>query len=354
MTEHPTKDAARYLRHWSVAEYVATSMSTSVPGVPADRRRSKAKQAAFCVGQALEYLESATASSLFTKPLPLFYAAENLAKAACLIKTPHLLASDFKAHGLKSDQSRRNSIKNLQCAVYSKPGKDVWTRLFATCNADVVKFDHVTDGQSVVGDQRNAYATKPLYRRVVLLGNVLRHLPELAEDVRYTGWGHPFCVRVDQFTLMRVTGPPAQQTCSFLLRHNHDPATKAMVVDRERDLLRQYSRTMDVLDVVQYSAGINPPPDLTLPVTRLDVFGQLFMDFRRSDCVLSELCLYFIALFILSSVVRYEAEQWKRLIDDHPLEAILIDRFLDLAVRKLPNLLLNELTETTFLFQLAR
>ena len=34
--------------------------------------------------------------------------------------------------------------------------------------------------------------------------------------------------------------------------------------------------------------------------------------------------MYPLGLFILSDVVRYQPDQWKRLLDDHPAETILI------------------------------
>jgi len=58
---------------------------------------------------------------------------------------------------------------------------------------------------------------------------------------------------------------------------------------------------------------------------------------------LGELPSYYAALFILSDAVRYQGQR-ERLLQDHPEEAVLIDRFLDVAVRKLPNLALNHLT----------
>jgi hypothetical protein len=74
------------------------------------------------------------------------------------------------------------------------------------------------------------------------------------------------------------------------------------------------------------------------------------MDFGRTRVVLAELPTYYAALFILSDVVRYQG-QWKRLLDDHPQEAVLVDRFLEVATRKIPNLALNELARVLYLFR---
>jgi len=59
---------------------------------------------------------------MLTKPLPLFYAMENLAKAYCVLADATTLAEDFRSHGPKSDQSRRNSIGTLPATV-QKAGK---------------------------------------------------------------------------------------------------------------------------------------------------------------------------------------------------------------------------------------
>jgi hypothetical protein len=62
-----------------------------------------------------------------------------------------------------------------------------------------------------------------------------------------------------------------------------------------------------------------------------------------------ELASYYAALFILSDAVRYQG-QWQKVLDDHPEEEVLVDRFLDVAIRKLPNLALNHLTGAFHLF----
>ncbi len=82
-----------------------------------------------------------------------------------------------------------------------------------------------------------------------------------------------------------------------------------------------------------------------------DTFGAVHFDSSGGRLVLAEPVIHHAALFILSSAVRYMAEDWKRLVDDHPAEAILLDRYLDLASRKVPNLALNLLTGTVYSFR---
>ena len=117
-------------------------------------------------------------------------------------------------------------------------------------------------------------------------------------------------------------------------------------------MLRHFRRTSDVLDVIGY--GTTTHESITSPMIRNDVFGDRFMDFYHGRKDISELLTYLAALFILSDMVRYHADDWKRLLDAHQSEAILAHRFLDIAIRKVPNLILSSLEGEVFLFRVAR
>jgi hypothetical protein len=350
-TEDPRADARRYLRHWANEDFVEGMLRERHPTIAADRVRRRRRQIAFAIEQGLEYLISAEGTSLLTGPLPLFYAAENFAKATSLAVDPAVSAGDFETHGLTRDRAKRYSIKNLCCTIASRQ-PSVWSRLFQTSNADLLVIRHSEDGQGLESDRRAHYATSaPPTGRQLHLGALLRHLPELEDDVVYANWGSPFVAHIPNYTLTVTTGPPRSETFVFQVDHGHHEPTKDMIIDRESDLLRHYTRQFDALNVLGYTTTGG---HIGVPAMRLDVLGGVHMDFARGTLVLGEPVLYFAALFILSSVVRYDPEQWKRLTDDHPAEAILVERFLDVAARKLPNLILNELHARVFLFRASR
>jgi hypothetical protein len=354
-SENPTVDVRRYLRHWTNEAFVADRLRSKHPGLGSDRRRTKSRQIAVFIEQGVEFLESAAVSAVLTKPLALFYAAESLAKAACIFRVEDPDATGFASHGLSGEhKTKRYSIKNLACRV-QRPGRDVWSQLFRHFNSDRARISRQLDGQMLHTDWLNPYATKPLAKRTLLqLGELLRHLPELVEDLVFTGWGHAYVVHASTLWLIDSTGPPARQNLRVTLRHGHDRGTKDMIINRESDLLKQFRRQSDTFDVLEYETGPLPAGSLRGPNVRLDVFGEPYMDFARGTRVFGELILYHASLFVLSDVVRYQPEQWLRLLDDHREEAIVIERFLDIAVRKLPNLILNELSEQLFMFKFAR
>ena len=144
-TENPSRDVRRFLQHWSDEDFVGERLSARFSSLPAATRRTKARTVAGTVSQALEYLAAAEGTPLFTKPLPMFYAAENLAKAVAISKTASLMSSDFKTHGIAGDDAKRYSIRNLRCKV-GKPGKDTWSHFFRVANADSVVLQRSVDG----------------------------------------------------------------------------------------------------------------------------------------------------------------------------------------------------------------
>jgi YaaC-like Protein len=353
-TENPGVEVRRYLRHWSNTDHLENEIQSRHPGTAAERRRRKARDVSATVSQGIELLEAASVASLLTKPLPLFYAAEAFAKAMAMINDASLEGGDFKAHGLRGVKKQRYFIRTLSCQV-AAAGSDVWSRVATRLNADWTLFASYLDGVGTIADRRDVPGgAPPSTGRELALGNLLRHLPELAEDLPAAGCPHPFVVHVRDITVQQHTGPPPNASINVTLRHAHNPDTKEMIINHEAatGLLRGYNRVRDAYDVLVYSAGAPTLAEIVRPHLRGDIFGELYFDFARSRTPLAEFPTYYAALFTLSDVVRYQG-QWKRLIDEHPEEAVLIERFLDIAVRKLPNLALNELAGGVYLFKVG-
>lgn len=351
-TEHPAAEVCRYLRHWTDPDFVEGEIHGLHASAPAEKRRRKTRDLCASVGQGLELIESARASSLLTKPLPMFYATEALGKAVCVLLDADIEGSDFKTHGLIGVNKHRYFVRTLSCKV-AGPGSDVWSRLFKLANAERIQLNGIFDGVGQTYEHRfGLKSPRPRTHSELVLGELLRHLPELTEDVAFAKWGHPYVVHVPNFLIRSSTGPPSSAVITMTLRHAHHAPTKEMIVKHEgpRGLLGKYTQTRDVFDVLDYSATSTRVDDIGGPLLRLNLFGELYMDFSRSRVSLAELPIYYASLFILSDMVRYQG-QWKRLLDDHPQEAVLVDRFLDIATRKVPNLVLNELSRRLYLFK---
>jgi hypothetical protein len=352
-TETPQQDVRRFLWHWASHAFVEDRLREQQPSLSTERRRTKARQVSRLVHQGLEFLENADGSRINTKPLTLFYGAENLAKASCICRDLNLGADDIRFHGLSGEREvRRNSMKNLSCRV-REPSNDVWSNFFRLFNSDRYQLQ-VSEGiDSSIHDHVVHHPSAPLVPPAeIKLGHLLLHLPELVDDIRLASWGPSYMVRADGFRFTTKQGTPPKHSGSFKLRHDHDPATKAMI-ERRSHLLRHFEKKRERLDVFVYEAEPTPS-SISYPTIRPDMVGDPYMDLGGGRREFGEPVIYLAALFILSDVVRYQAEHWLRLLEDHPAEGILVERFLDIAARKFPNLILNELHQQIIKFVFAR
>lgn len=352
-TENPSLDVRRFLKHWADKSFVEDRLREQHSGLSTDRRRTKSRQISRLVLQGLEFLNSADSATVLTRPLTLFYGAENLARAACICRDANLTADGLRAHGLSGERDiKRNSIRNLACKVQN-PGKDVWSHVDGLLSCDRYRLRRaVVGGSNELLERYNPYENQPLRPpKELSLGELLRHLPEIADDVELAGWGVSYMVRADSiFIQEKKAGSERQDVLNFDLRHRRQPKIIKLIEARENSLLRKCVRKADVLDVYEYRATL----PANVPTVRSDVFGDLHMDLSPERRGMGEVPIYLAALFILSDVVRYQADNWLRLLRDHPAEEIVVDRFLDLAGRKFPNLVLNELHSEISEFKLAR
>jgi hypothetical protein len=349
-TESPVDDVGRYIRRWANRAFVEERLAAAHTGVAAEKRRKKAADVSASITQGLELLNLAGAATLLTKPLPLFYAAEAFAKALAIVRLSEVDGDTFAHNGLIGEKHRRYYIRTLTCKVGRHP-RGVWPHLAACGNGEWIVFRGVVDGVDAMRTSRQGLPAPPPIRGTQLeLRELVRHLPELGEDVGLAGWGSSYSILAGFPRFNSTTTDPPRVSVSARLRHGHDPGNRTVIQRAARAALIDFQLLPEVLDVqdVRVDERDGWP---RLPAMRMSIFGEQYWDLAPSSLA-SELLIYYASLFIIADVVRYQG-QWRRLIDDHPEEAILVDRFLDLAIRKVPNLTLNELADDLYLFKAA-
>lgn len=327
----------RYLRHWTSRAFVEQGLASRHGGsLSVEQRRRKARDIAVCVEQGLEYLQAGETGSVLTRPLPLFYASENLAKAICAFLDPSLGADSFKAHGLVRDKAKRRSIKTLSAQVQN-PGSDVWSHYLRLGNTERCSLKVNIDGVGRITDVPITFSPIIKKKQVLELGHLLRMLPDLIEDVRNAGWEPSFAVHISNYSIRQQSGPPNRTEAELTLRHGHHKATADLIRSREKTKLAGYERVRDNLDVLRYRRNSEGGIEAAL---RQNMFGELFFDLNQGHVDLAEPIVLFASLFIMSSATRYDPEQWQRLLERSPAEAILVDRMLRLLVESCQILLL--------------
>jgi hypothetical protein len=237
-TENPGAEARRFLRHWADPGYVERQLRSRQSGVARVRRRTRARQIARSVHQGLAFLANADDSATPTKPLTLFYGAENLCKAACVWRDPQLLTDDLSSHGLSGERGvSRYSIKTIRCRV-RRPRKDVWSHVARNFNHDRFSLEVRPSGEKpTVSDQVNRHGTLPAgTRQLPRFGDLIRHLPELLDD------GRPPC---GTFAFDRPV-PPGSPAASVPC-----PVTRSCSTRRAREP-KKYAAALDSYGAIPY------------------------------------------------------------------------------------------------------
>ena len=92
-----------------------------------------------------------------------------------------------------------------------------------------------------------------------------------------------------------------------------------------------------------------PNPIMWYPRLTDSVSGQLFFAVDPENRI-PETASYFIILYSLGMLCRYSPDIWARTVDNCAATAEIIDSFLDIAYRKFPQLILDQLSFTKHVF----
>jgi hypothetical protein len=88
------------------------------------------------------------------------------------------------------------------------------------------------------------------------------------------------------------------------------------------------------------------------PLLLRDFSGQPHLRFpHEGDLVIPEISVHYMVMFVLGMLCRYETERWGEMIltfASH--DTFLINEFLNVSMRKFPNLILDELCQERNIF----
>ena len=355
ISEQPSKDVVRLLRYWADPPWVQERLALRHPTITSGQRERAIGPIVHAISQGIELLDSAAGTSLFTRPLPLFYAAESLARGLCLVLDPTLTTAAFQRHGLTREKRKRHKLSTYCCLRDANPRPDVWSQILRLTNADWITHEINLQTGSAIRDQRVELVAPQLAAgRALPIGPLLRELPELTLDLELAGWETPYVIRTDGFNVHEGAGEGGPTySAHFFLRvgHGNDSKSARQLVLEHPVVKKKYIIARDTLDVLQVNVvDVQPEMPTGLPM-RVNLVGDVFVNIRRSAGYLAELPTYFAALLTFSEAVRYVPEEWWRLITNRIGDANLMQRFLDMAERKVPNLVLNELNGGLHLFR---
>lgn len=350
-----------------------------------EQRRNIAKQATqigYCIRQAQEYWDASAGVGLATRPLLLYYGATSLSQALYLLKLDgsnsldgQRRATKHNHHGLELARGAAGAIRpdapleaffeSLQATVYTKavtPGaaEEGWGQFSLFYNSllesecvsvptheTVGSFASSVRGRlalpSIPKQPLAAVAGRPL-KGYCLLNNLPDLYNLLSELGHATGLSPGSCQRnvfssgpTDAMFLsghLNFDLEGLDEDRSSLVKR-YQQANPAIAV-RERQH-RYMHLWLEVKQRPGHQESMGQLPEMTT-----DTHGQLFYILRPNEW-LAEPAAHFALLFCLGMLARYYPDVWMAVIDKNARVAEVTDAFLNVAYRKFPNLILDQM-----------
>lgn len=398
-SETPAKQIWKFLRYFLDTDFVSDEIRR-VQGIPRGTHDSnikkQARQLAYCIRQAEEYFEASRSAGLATRPVLLYYGAVSLSRALVLLRQDGTHSFDalrrsgkHAHHGLVLDQGRAANIKpergpapffestECRCHVQSEsPGgpKILWGNfgLFYRSlvpGAIQVSTNVRDEGKTGHLETVHPQAVADLLPIESLLDarfkalELMRTLPDLywplMRDVNIRPGLCRGNVRKDQTRSYGEREPGVRQVIK--VRDEHHFFIDGLKPDEKARLLESYRERLPTIQLVDdYGANIylrevheyEPWQGVQFYYPDLvdDLSGKPFY-ILRPEAYLPEPATFLIILFCLSMLARYYPDIWMKAIDSSPRIADLTDSLLDVAYRKFPNLILDQLTWTKHLVE---
>lgn len=278
--------------------------------------------------QGTSYFHSAKQSEVSVRPLLLYYGITSLMKAVILIKDPYYpRTTSVLQHGITTRKKKKNNYTFQKDEI--KVQKDGLLPLFS---------------QLVI--------TEPLelHSKYKVL-DLLSLLPELQES---------FSLLYQKKTMLDLSVTRESSSSCVFSFSNKELENHSLTFTEARSL---FSSTLSVneqivtfsednLSITLLSSEASYIPERDHTQIFRDYRGDYFLYIDQPLTVSNEIVIYNMLSYILGMLCRYDTELWGEILFSfNSSDLYIIEEFLQLTLRKFPNLILNQLFDETIIFE---
>ena len=387
VTEQPTREIWRLLRLF-LDERVAARRIRDRHGLADDEQvgnvRKQARQVAQALRQAEEYFEAARSVGLATRPTILYYGASALARAATLVNLDGSFSIDsLRAH----DRHQHHGLEIGRAFLQLNAGTvtpDEWFKALTTTvhvhethgpwgaftlfykslitPAVVVRHSMVEEGASG-GNERDTAVAVAVIRPIESVSDeklsalsLIQGLPDM--------WAQLTELDMDPTTApgrLRVRSVRLGQSSPGMVRVTWEIVVNGARPDQRaelKDLLQKRAGATLISEGgvslhMRVEADYSEKDDVAFytPDVVDSIAARLFY-LPDPDTYVVEPAALLALLFVLSMLARYFPDVWMDVLAKNNLVAELMAMVLDVAERKFPNLVLDQLTGVKHYVQL--
>ncbi len=334
-TSSPNEEIWRQLRYLtSIANVENVLLGKTKSGRSAHWTATEALKAApeisACLRQADEYFIAAESVRLPTKPLLLFYGTHALSKAAILANDPSLELQDLNYHGLSTRPSTTTEPAQTTLRAYAKD-PSLWSmeEEFAVSNNGV--FPHLS---RIYGDVEITPG------RIFRFKDVVRVIPDLS-DIFARHYGE------SSHCIYLYSGPNVwddNRLHVYFSVKTHDEIIS---------VFPEFQSGFEPVFMHESFPGYRKADSASIEFATLEkgaIAGRYFVRPLDSGIHKSTPVL-FVAMFILSNLVRYKPAFWMDVIEGRSSGSVSIAEALcNVFERRFPNDVLNMIWHESFTF----
>lgn len=279
--------------------------------------------------QAQEYFTAANAVSLNTSPLLLYYGTVNLMYAASMLVSGKKI--NIENHGIKFEKSS-NATKKLADVEF--------TPFFGTEIGGLFQFCKTFCPEINV----SSYGSKSNWTLMEILGSI----PELKKDFEECYDTLSYVVPIQ---IVKNQNDSIERIDKNEFR-NSDIMQELLKIS---DFNKTYIKPRLESHYFQYNHVFLRMKIDSKPITESSIFGQIFLrkcHKKLNHCITLPLSIYmYMGLFVLGYLSRYQPMIWSPFVrNDYTGEKRVIEKFINISKRVIPNMILNFIYKTDFYF----
>lgn len=347
-TDDKIREVWTHLEFFSTEDYVRNKLSAMHNDLEQNDLETKAFLISSCIKQAQEYYHAAVSVSMLTKPLLIYYGMYSLAKALIFLFNPMVSLGSISHHGLIKPRISESTEKLLD-AETKLCRRGIFHQLskHALTNQCVIKCDEMFDSTTATDVYRTFCSrfAELGEARVLTLGELLVALPELFEILSEAGIENNKLLKVDISLHKNISDNWARILAIY--KTENDAITLEFLQNKFRAISSNKEQIREDSQCFVFQRSLYRDYNELIPSPLVQaVSGQHFL--ILSDKPISDICVHFAMMFLLSNIVRYKPPLWQKILKT--TYKSVISKFLTVSESKFPNLILNELQQRPFIF----
>jgi len=379
VSENPYEEIWRQLYYFTDVDSVKEKIRKRFKIEEKDETNSKkqAQQIAYSIIQAKNYFESARHVDVSVMPNLIYYGMSSLANTVILYNNDGESSLDYirdvkkeqhhgleKCFDLRKDDSLQDISKSISCKIYKKPNsgepyghfKNFYNSIVPECVFFDTNFYISEKSGNLKGKRVTLNADKKRIEDLVdckldlltilkFLPDMIQQLPdnEIATNLCY---GSMICeshVGQNQSEEANSNIQDSYQEFGFYInRLSPDKKEYFKNLYLQNKSIQKEDEFPQSL-ILKYDSRIESENNY-LPDMVQDIFGKIYFIYNAEEYI-QELANLYICFFCTGMLCRYYPDYWMYWIEKNVGFKHLMETLCSIAIRKFPNLILNQLTQ---------